>query len=294
MTYYRLSQPRDCQTEEEEVRRNGWGGGAAGLPGVDCSVCGDKRGLPGRLLPWKLPPDLAQELRALDFHPIPEDEHKSLRQRVEAGLKALNPEATAMPPGASFPPLFHNFVEPPRVDVYWSGEPDLTVSARLASALREIEATGFDLVPVDRVRVGVRMPRFDDLEAWRTGGGTEGEEGPELFCISIRRNDLLSSRMHRLPPCPGCGYSVVDRGYRWERWEDRMWNGHDIFFFPTTSHIVVTDRVARLLQDMEIGNIVLTRLRPGKDAFRPLYLDFARGLGRIFRWVAWRRSGLTK
>lgn len=295
MTFYLLERPDDYNSERDEIRHNGWGGFRVGMPGVDCSVCGDTRGMPGRVLPWRLPTELEQELRKLDFSPIPEDEHVALRQRVEAGLRQAHPDASDMPPGAMFPPLFWNFKDPPCEDFFWRG-PLPAVSARLAVGLRGLGATGFDLIPVDRVRVGVPMPRKDNFKAWVTGGdGTAGIAGPDIFYLSISTEGRLNSRMRQLPPCRGCGYADVDRGFRWERWEDAMWDGDDIFHFATTSYIVVTERVAALLRELAVGNIVLTPLRQGKDAFAPLYRDFAHGLGRIIPWFAWRdlkRDGL--
>jgi len=160
-----LEAPDDYQSYAEEVRRNGWGGCEVGMPGVDCSVCGDTGGLPGRVLPWRLPGPLEQELRKLGHAPIPEDAHKALRLRVEAGLREANPDAAAMPPGADFPPLFWNFKQPPKNNVFWWG-PHKAVSARLAERLRAMDLIGFDLIPVDRVRVGVPTPRKDNIKAW--------------------------------------------------------------------------------------------------------------------------------
>ena len=36
----------------------------------------------------------------MDYAPIPEDAHKALRLRVEAGLREANPDAAPMPPEA--------------------------------------------------------------------------------------------------------------------------------------------------------------------------------------------------
>lgn len=291
MECYKLRMP-DYRSYREETRRNGWGGHEIGMPGVDCSVCGDTRGMPGRVLPYRLPEALERELRDRDLRPIPEDQHKALRARVEAALREYHPDMPPMPPGADFPPLNWNFPAMPSNDVYWSGH-GLAVSTRLADALRAIQATGFDLIPIDNVRVGVPPP--DDEDDRPPRDDSAGTAGPEIFYLSIATDGRLNSRMTRMPACAGCGYEDVDRGFRWERWEDTTHDGHDIFHFPTTAYVVVTERIAALLRELGTGNFELTRLRPGVDAFEPLYKSFASGIGRIIPWFAWwdlKRSGL--
>lgn len=288
--FYLLRRPDDYLSHRDEIRRNGWGGYTVAMPGVDCSACGDTGGLPGRVLPWRLPSALEQELVKLDGRPIPEDEHKALRQRVEAGLRETNPAAPPMPPGAKFPPLFWNFKEPPHEGCFWWG-PHFAVSARLATGLREMGATGFDLIPVDRVRVDVPVPRGSG-SIWQTGGdGTAGTVGPEIFYLSVSAEARLNSRMRQLPACKGCGRAKVERGFRAERWEEAVWDGDDIFHFPDGSYLVVTERVAALLGEFADSSTVLTPLREGNEAFRPSYRNFARGLERIIPWLAWRNHG---
>ena len=290
MTFYLLRRPDDYRSDRDEIRRNGWGGCPVGMPGVRCSVCGDTGGLPGRVLPWRLPPALEQELVKLDYLPIPEDQHEALRERVEAGLRETNPDMAPMPAGAKFPPLFWNFAEPPSEGFFWWG-PHMSVGARLAAGLREIEATGFDLIPVDRVRVGVPVPRGSG-RIWQTGGdGAAGTAGPEIFYLSISAVARLNSRMRQLPACPGCGRAKVEWGFRAERWEGAVWDGHNIFHFPGGGYPVVTERVAALLREFADSGTVLTPLREGKDAFRPYWRDYASGLERIIPWLAWRNHG---
>lgn len=293
--FFSLVRPDDYRSERDELHRNGWGGNTVGMPGVDCSVCGHTGALPGRVLPWRLPAELERELRKLNFAPISEDAHKALQHRVEAGLRKVRPDAPPMQPGAWFPPLFWNFGDPPDNDFFWWG-PHQAVSLRLAEGLRAMGATGFDLIPVDRVRVRVPKPR-PDSGAWMTGGDdTAGRPGPAIFYLSISAEGRLNNRMSQLPPCAGCGRPNVERGFRWERWEDAVSPGHDVFYFPTTGHIVVTARVADLLHEVSPGDVVLMPLREGKDAFMPTYRQFGRGLGRIIPWLAWRdlkRDGLA-
>lgn len=265
MTFYLLRRPDDYRSHQDDISRNGWGGCVAAMPGVECSVCGDTGGLSGRVLPWRLPPALERELVKLGRFPISEDEHKALRQRVEAGLRKIYPDAPPMPPGASFPPLYWNFKKPPKNDFFWWGH-DKAVSARLAARLREMGATGFDLIPVDRVRVGVRTPR--SMKAWRTGGdGTEGTPGPEIFYLSVSAVARLNSCVRQLPPCPGCGRAKIERGSNWQRWEEATWDGGDIFHFSGGGHYVVTERVAALLGELAAGDTVLTPLQEGKKAY---------------------------
>lgn len=300
MEFYKLRMP-DYRSYREETRRNGWGGHEIGMPGVDCSVCGDTRGMPGRVLPYRLPDALERELRERDLHPIPEDEHKALRARVEAALHEDHPDMPPMPPGADFPPLDWNFPAAPEGDIHWSSQ-SFAVSARLADALRAMQATGFDLIPIDNVRIGVPPPDDDDDDNDDDDGDEPprgdmaGTAGPELFYLSIAAEGRLNSRMKRMPACSGCGYADVDRGYRWERWEDAIHDGHDIFHFPTTTYIVVTGRIAALLRELGTENVQLTRLRPGVDAFEPFYKSVASGIGRIIPWFAWwdlKRDGLS-
>ena len=289
MTFYMLQGPDDYLSHRDEIRRNGWGGFTVAMPGVDCSACGDTRGLPGRVLPWRLPRALEQELLKLDGRPIPEDRHKALRQRIEAGLREVNPNAPPMPPGAGFPPLFWNFKEPPHEGCFWWGL-DLAVSARIAEALRDMSATGFDLIPVDQVRVGMPIPR--SLKGWGTGGdGSKGSAGPEVFWVSVYAHASLNSRMRQLPPCPGCGYAKIEWGFRAERWEDAVWNGEDIFNFASGGGFLVTERVATMLHELAGDSVVLTPLQEGKAAFRPSYLNYANFLERLIPWLAWRNHG---
>ena len=75
-----------------------------------------------------------------------------------------------------------------------------------------------------------------------------------------------------------------------------MWAGDDVFYFPTTGLVVVIDRVAEVRRETSPDDIVLTPLQEGADAFVPTYRRFARGLGRIIPWLAWRdlkRDGLS-
>ena len=289
MKFYLLRDPDDYTSERDQRCRNGWGGPTVGMPGVDCSVCGQVGGLFTRVLPWRLPPELESELKELDRRPIPEDKHRALQQRVQKALLEIDPDASPMPPGASFRPLFWNFKDPPHDGCFW-GIGTLAVSAVIGKALQEIGATGFDLIPVDHVRVGVPTPR--SLKGWRKSeDGLQGTPGPEIFYVSINAKPHPHSRMRELPPCPGCGRTKIELGFRWERWEDLIWNGDDIFYYPGGGHRVVTERVATILSELAGDTVRLTPLQDGREAFRPYYLNFANVLERLIPWLAWRNHG---
>lgn len=290
MRFYILREPSNC-SDYEFVWVNGEGGQDVLMPGVDCSVCGNTRGLEGGLLPYRLPAALEKELHELDGWPISETEHRALRERVERGLRELHPDMPPMPPGPSFPPIGWMVPSRPDGDLFWGA--GLVVSARLARALEAIDASGFALIPIDTVMVGEGSPADrppiptsgepDDLVDLATRRLAEGEP---YFVLSVLTEGSLNSRMQKQPACEGCGYAEVKRGSVWEDWEiweDSIWPGTDTFHFPTTNYVVITERIAKVLDDLNVGNCELTPLVDGEYAFQPSFREFPPQFG-FRRW----------
>lgn len=270
MKFFRMHEPRNS-SDYQHTWINGAAEPTCGLPGVECSVCGRTGGLGGGLVPYRLPDELERELSALDYFPIPEADHGALRARIEEALRKSHPDMGPLPGGALFSPVTWKVPSRPDGDIFWADLDFPIVSGRVAAALRSLGAAGFDLIPIDEVRCGKRsaakkapIPASgepEDLEKRATGALKDGQQ---FFALAVQAEGRLSSKMRERPACPGCGDMEVDRKKGWEAWKDAMWAGDDIFHFPTTLWIIVTERVADLFAHLGVGNVEFTPPITGK------------------------------
>lgn len=268
MRFFRMKEPEQG-SDYTQTWINGAASAKFGFPGAECSVCKETRGLKGGILPYRLPESLTTDQRLVDSWPLPEAEHRTLRSKVEGALKESYPGIGALPPGAGFPPITWEVPSRPEGDVFWASLEGPVVSARVAADLRLLGATGVALVPIDHVRTGKCSPREEapipdsgepeDLSAWAT---EPPDEGQEFFLLSVIAEGHLNSGMFAQPPCPGCGHVEIVRQGGWGVWEDSISAGHDIFHFPTTLWIVVSERIVDLFSEIEAGNVKFTPLAP--------------------------------
>lgn len=259
-----------------------WVNGSAspkfGFPGVECSVCKRTGGLPGGILPYQLPDKITTDERLLDGWPVSEAEHRALQSKVEKALQENYSGIGSLPAGAEFPPITWELPSRPEGDVFWASLEGPIVSARVAAALRSQGATGFALIPVDHVRCGTGSPSEEapipdsgepeDLSEWATETLAEGQE---FFLLSVISEGRLKSNMHAQPACPGCSFIEIDRLDGWDAWDETVWAGDDIFHFPTTLWIVVTERIVDLFAELNAGNVEFTPLAPGDLVAEPLF-----------------------
>lgn len=89
--------------------------------------------------------------------------------------------------------------------------------------------------------------------------------------ISSDGNHPAGVREHLL--CKTCGRHEVECIGDWRVWEDSIWNGQDVFYFPSSLYIIVTDKVANLLSDLNVDNVSLRELVPGERALARLWWE---------------------
>jgi hypothetical protein len=261
MAFFRLQAP-PYESDYEQILVNGSAQARYRLPGVNCSVCGATRGFASPVLPYELPREMADDERLSTAWPISQDDRTSLVHALEESLRRTEPRFERLPLGASFPPIEWRIPSPPGKDFFWAMLQAPIVSARIAAELRAAGYTGFELIPVASVRVG-KAGRVIDRESLPNGEPEEllafATEDPaaesDFYLLSVLAEGRLNSRMTRRETCRGCGDAEVRRAQGWEQWEDGVWNGADIFYFPTTLHITATERVVAHLQRLRASNL---------------------------------------
>lgn len=265
MRFFEMKKP-ETDTDYADIWINGSANPKYGFPGVSCSVCENTRGLAGGIMPYPLPDDLPIDTRLADWGAIPDTEHRALRLKIEDHLRRSGHNIERLPGGALFPPITWELPSRPEADVFWASYLGPIVSARAATALRSAEASGIALIPVDHVRCGTRSPS-DKVPIPESGEpvdlleqATETLEGVPFFFCSVISEGRLTTNMHESPACPGCGHIQIDRSNAWAVWDDKIWPGDDIFHFPTTLRIVVTERIADLLTTLGAKNVAFTSL----------------------------------
>lgn len=274
--FFRLQEPV-AESDYAMVWINGDGWAKLGLPGVDCSVCGDVRAGIGDVLPYRLPEALTRDPRLSAGKSVSDTAHRSLRIEIEGALADRYPDAAPLPIFARFPPIAWRVPTRPDGDAFWAiWGGGLIVSARVAAALRSLSATGFNLIAVEDIRCGAAsaatdppIPESGDPYSLLDLATETPEADREFFLLSAVASDRPVSGVSLHSACPGCGHIAVERADGWDRWNDAVWNGADIFDYPTTRYTVVTDRIVELFTGLGVQNVEFRPLAPGDPVHIP-------------------------
>lgn len=268
MKFFLMEQPQ-TDSDYADIWINGLAQAKHGLPGVQCSVCGETRTWLSGVRPQRLPDDLLSEHDFTDLRPVPDPEYRALRKKVEAALRAGDPDIGPLEGGETFTPLKWSLPSRPDGDVFWAMLGSPIVSGRAALALQASGASGFSLIPVETVRHGTR-PASDEPPIPESGEPEDlcdlaqvAPDGGEFFLLSITGEGNPGAGMHIQPACPGCGNVEIEREDGWDLWDDSIWAGADMFHYPSTRYAIVTERIAGLFADLGAGNVDFRRLAPG-------------------------------
>lgn len=279
MKFYVLGQP-ESRSDYADIWINGMGRTLCGFPGMECSVCGESAPLNERIWPHRLPERLENDPRMRSFWPIPEADHLALRAEVQDAMNAAYPGMAQLQGGERFPPIEWVVPSRPESDFFWGLLEGPIVSARVADAMPDAGVTGIAFSPVDDVRCGIgpasREPPIpesgepEDLVEW---ANSKPEPGQQFFVMEVASEGNYTVNMREQTLCPACGRREVERSGDWHVWEDSIWNGQDVFHFPTTQWIIVTEKVANLLSVLNVDNVSLREIVPGERFIERFWWD---------------------
>jgi hypothetical protein len=238
-----------------------------GMPGVHCDVCQQTWG-GGRILPFECPPSLRKQKHLTERWPIPLEEHKALQQQVRQEFQKAGLGLFAVRPGDDFQPAYLDVPSRPRADFLWSSLRSVVVSERIRALFESEQINGIAFCPVTLRRIGKREAKLPPPMP-STG---EPEDIIEEVPLLTRTDSvgpyyemvILSDSAY--PPggepvsiCSGCGRESIDNDKRQIVMRPSMWRGGDIFFLATTLHIIISDRLRRLLQKLKVTNAELKK-----------------------------------
>jgi hypothetical protein len=200
-----------------------------------------------------------------DRRSILREEHMILQRRLfeEAGVPGQ--PFIDIRPGYRFPPLSFDVPSRPRADFLWPFGAAMLVSARIRNLLVDLCRDDVATHPVILRKVGKRSARLT-APIPQTGEPEDIiKEAPLLADPSgvgpyyevIPRHQ---SKEHRIIEfqCNACGW-VKTKVFQTEKWDRRMsedhWQGHSIFYWGGTLHVVVTENVKDALQAARPSNL---------------------------------------
>jgi hypothetical protein len=265
MRFWGLGIP-DYASDYESSNLNGEIETDVRLPSVDCEVCMMTWGYAGlRSVPFECPEMLRGEMSSNgDRQSVFREEHFDLQRRLfeEAGVQGR--PFTDIRPGYRFPPLYFDVPSRPRADFLWPFG-GLLVSTRIRNLLMELCQDDLATSPVILRRVGRRdakppapIPRTGEPEDIIKGSPLlAGHSGVGPYYEVIPRHQSKEHRIIELQ-CDACGW-VKTKVVQTEKWNWRMnedhWQGHSIFYWGGTLHVVITENVKDALQAARPSNV---------------------------------------
>lgn len=237
-----------------------------GLPGVNCSVCGEIWS-GSRILPYECPPEFRGLKEITDGWPISHTEHHSLRERISDRLHNLGDGRVTLRPGDSFQPAELEIPSLPESDFLWGSIGSIVVSEKVKELLTQYNGHQVAFCRVKIKKVGTRkveLPApvpstgepenlFNELPMNSDTNGV----GPYYEMVVLRESGFPQGYAPA-DPCSGCGRDIGDNAARIFRMTRQMWNGESIFFFTTTLYVIVTEDVKQLLEDVAVTNVEFT------------------------------------
>lgn len=245
--FYRMIHPNYKSMRQEESI-NGYADHPYGLPGVECSKCGETWSST-KILSYQMPEKLMNMSELNTPGAVCEDKQNKLQEIILEELDIFKEERLF--PGNEFQPVYLDIPCEPKADFLWSTLGSVLISERILNALNENKISGFANFPVIKRKVGNRVIKYPF-------------EVPE---ISSNYFELIITSNSKRPPgadiisiCKGCGREEYDEKSRKIIMKPDMWNGADIFFLNTTLWIIVTEKVKNLIESMKATNIVFEEI----------------------------------
>lgn len=236
------------------IRSSGLVEHPCGLPGIDCSKCGEVWMEPPQLVPYRLPSRLEREVADIGG-PLPPEDHLDLQRRIRRQIRTRGQSSVNLAPGCTFAPTIWKRRDPPTLDWYTTGTSKL-VSAKVRALLRSLapKCVGFG-----RVEVCVGKPKHqsrrrivepeDEIETLQFGRLQRRAARYSELAVFSRSAPCPGLKLLRV--CPLCGNRIM----RYPRLPIRcvmrpgMWRGHPTFCYTPTSVIVVTDRIKSAFEE---------------------------------------------
>lgn len=246
INFWRLNHPQ-YQTQRQEEYINGYGEHPYGLPGIDCKGCGEIWSNV-RILPISCPEEYRKNKHITNVSPTPDLVHRNLQSGIAI---AIGQKEFKFLPGDEFQPIYLDIKTKPKADFLWSTLGSVLVSERIKNEFEHLQLTGIQFAPVTMRKVGDKLIKYP-FEIKH-----ENEFYYEMIITSYSKSP---SGAEIITTCEYCGREAFDRNKRRIEMKQDMWNGQDVFFLNTTIWIIVTDRVKKVLQELEATNIVFESL----------------------------------
>ena len=242
-----------------------------GMPGVHCDVCRQTWG-GSRILPLACPPALRKLKQLTERSPIPLEQHEALQQQVRQEFQRAGSDVATLRPGDDFQPAYLDVPSRPRADFLWSSLGSVVISERIRTLFESELIRGIAFCPVTLRKIGKREARLsppipstgepEDLIQEVPLLTRTGPIGP-YYEMVILSDSAYPPGGEPVSVCSGCGRESIDNDKRQIVMRSSMWRGGDIFFLATTLHIIISDRLRRLLQELKVTNVEFQALQEG-------------------------------
>lgn len=267
MRFWRIKRPRyDSDYRDSYV--NGELVHPFGLPGVECSVCGETWG-GSRILPFACPESFRSDKNIAERWPMSLAEHEALQHGLMAVLPMKGDLFVDLRPGDKFQPCLLDIPSRPRADFLWASIGSLVVSEQIKNLLIECCRDDIVVCPVTLRRVGKREA---SLPPPMPSTGEPEDIIDEVPLLEVTSEiapyfEIIVLKESRYPPggtptsiCTGCQRPDVDNSTRELRMTAGMWKGDKIFTLATTWYFIIIDEVKQRLERHRPTNVVFEEI----------------------------------
>ncbi|MEH7085368.1 double-CXXCG motif protein [Neobacillus drentensis] len=246
-SFWKMQQP-DYITDHQEKSINGYVEHPYGLPGVECTDCGETWSST-KILPYKLPSNL-NDISDLNTTGVVSD---SRQIELQAAIleKLENYNGDRLLPGYEFQPVYLDIPSEPRADFLWASFASVLISDRIRDIFVENDINGVVFSPVYKRKIGKRKIKYPF----------------KVSNESCNYSELIITSESKSPPgaevisiCERCGREDINDETRKLVMVPEMWCGDDIFFLKTTLWIIVTDKVKSLIESVNATNVYFEKL----------------------------------
>ncbi|KAF0244113.1 MAG: hypothetical protein FD180_2822 [Planctomycetota bacterium] len=262
MTFWNLSKP-DYKSDYQHSFVNGALEHPFGVPGIECSRCGATWG-GSRVLPIDCPSALRRRRHLRERWPLPDAEHRRLREEIQSAVRKRGQECPSLRPGDDLQPGILDIPSLPRFDFLWCRLGTVVVSERVRGVIQSVCRTGVSFAPVKLRKVGKREATIpapipesgepEDIIKEAQPVRRKSHIGPYYEMI-VERESKSPPGGHPVSTCSECGRDKIDDKKRRITMTSRMWRGDPVFLLATTLYIIVTDEVRTRLEALRPTNV---------------------------------------
>jgi hypothetical protein len=240
-----------------------------GLPGIDCTVCGETWS-GHRMLHITCPAALHEKEKLLRGWPIPIESFNKVQTEVFSYLSQAEKNVVGkLMPGDFFQPCYLEVPSIPRADFLWCSLGSLVVSERIKLAIEKQVIHNIYFADVKIKKIGNREANLpppvppsgepEDIIKLVPQLSDNQSIGPYHEVIIMNQSGLPPGATPVIT-CPACGREEFNEDARKLVMTQSMWKGDDIFFLSTTLYIIITDPLKRQIEQLKPTNVVFSEI----------------------------------